>query len=51
MENNLEIKEIALNSRFLTQDVFEGIENQGVSVRWMTKEEIEEGEIKKVIYY
>lgn len=50
MEKNLEIKEIALNPRFLSKSVYESIENQGVTVRWMTEEEINEGELKKVIY-
>lgn len=50
MRNNLEIKEIALNPRFLVKCVYESLENQGVSVRWMTEEEIDEGELKRGIY-
>ena len=51
MENDVKIKEIALNPRFLNREVYESLENQGVSVRWMNEDEIEEGELKKVIYY
>lgn len=51
MENNLEIKEIALNPRFLVEEVYESLKNQGFSVRWMTEEEINEGKFEKVIYY
>lgn len=50
MDKNTEIKEIALNPRFLTNDVHESLKNQGVLVRWMNDEEINEGEMKKVIY-
>ena len=50
MDKNTEIKEITLNPRFLTNDVYESLKNQGVSVRWMNDEAINEGEMRKVIY-
>lgn len=46
MENIEEIKEIALNPRFLTNDDYKSLKNQGFLVRWMTQKEVDEEDRK-----
>lgn len=37
--NDYEIKEIALNPVYMTNDNFENLKNQGFRVRWMREDE------------
>lgn len=47
MVKSSEIKEIALNPAYCTEDDFRSLENRGVPVRWM---EEDDGDDKDIFY-
>ena len=48
-KNNEKIKEIKLNPRFCTNEVYETLINQGFSVDWMTEDEANQKSIFSLI--
>lgn len=44
-ENYVEIKEIKLNPRFCSQEMFRNLINQGVQVSWMDDNELDKDNI------
>lgn len=51
-ENTIEmmqIKEIQLNPRFCSQEMFNDIENRGIKVSWMEETELEKDTIYKLM--
>ena len=47
-ENYVQIKEIQLNPRFCSQEMFESLINQGVTVSWMDNNELDKDRIFEV---
>ena len=47
--NDYEIKEIALNPVYMTNDDLESLKNQGFRVRWMREDEGNDKKIFKII--
>lgn len=44
-ENYVKIKEIQLNPRFCSQEMFESLINQGVTVSWMDESELDKDDM------
>ena len=49
MINDYEIKEIALNPEYLTNDDLKSLENQGFQVRWIREDECSDENIFTII--
>lgn len=47
-ENYVEIKDIQLNPRFVSNDMFESLINQGVRVSWMDESKLDEDDIVEI---
>ena len=45
MEEMVQIKEIQLNPKFCSQEMFESLINQGFTVSWMDESELENDDI------